>query len=135
MVKVTEGGDPQKVPLVYYDEDGNRTIVGEAAVQLVNGEVIALGQLTEKIPLIETNGLSLNGLGMESFSVDVGPTPIEEASARLGMLRQGQPNHVTARNPNGEVKPCARIAVHPPHEWYIHPADFFAVYCPGKSNS
>lgn len=133
MAQISEGDEPQKVPLVYYDEEGERHIVGEAAVQIKNGEVIALGKLTDKVQLSDTSGISIGGLGIEAFSIGVGPTPIEEASARLGILRKGQREHVTQRNPSGEAKVCDRAHVHGPHEWYVHPADFFTVHCPGKS--
>ena len=133
MVQVSEGGEPQKVPLVYYDEEGERHVVGEAAVQIQHGEVIALGKITDKVRFNETSGISIGGLGIEAFSMDFGPTPVEEASARLGILRKGLSQHVTQRNPSGEVKTCERAYLHGPHEWHVHPADFFAVYCPGKS--
>lgn len=132
MVNIREGDEPQKVPLVYYDEAGERHVVGEAAIQINNGEVIALGKLTDKLHLNDTSGISIGGLGIEAFSVGVGPTPIEEASARLGILRKSRNEHVTHRNPSGEVKECPRGNVHVSHEWRIHPADLFVVYCPGK---
>lgn len=128
MVNIREGDEPQKVPLVYYDEDGNRTVVGEAAVQIKNGEVIALGQLISAGPAI-------SGIGEISFGSEhtYKPSPVEEASARLGILRKSRSEHITQRNPSGSLKICERTNIHAPHEWHIHPADFFAVYCPGKS--
>lgn len=134
MVTIREGDEPAKVPIVYYDKGGNRKVVGEAAVQIKNNEVIALGQLTEKARLNATSGISISGLSFEAFSMEVGPTPIEEASARLGILRTGRNDHVTPRNPSGEAKVCGRRDRHANHEWYVHPADFFTVYCPGKGN-
>lgn len=130
MVSISEGGEPQRVPLVYYNDKGEREIIGEAAVQIQNGEVIALGKLNKS----DAIGISIGGISIEAPSVGFGPTPIEEASARLGILRKGRSEHVTQRNPSGEVQVCDRTNVHAGHEWFAHPADFFTVYCPGKSS-
>lgn len=134
MVKISEGEGPQKVPLVYYDMDGNRTVVGEAAIQIQNGEVIALGKLSRG----DLN-FSVSNLSLEAFSIDTSkagvyePSPAERASARLGVLSRGDRRYATNRNPDGNVRPCTRDDTHSPHEYPLHPADFFDVYCPGRT--
>lgn len=133
MAKISEGDEPQKVPLVYYDEEGERHVVGEAAVQIVDDEIIALGKLNERVRLNDTSGISIGSLGVEAFSIGVGPSPIEEASARLGILRLRHREHVTERNPNGETRQCNRRDIHGPHEWQAEFGAYFDVYCPGNT--
>lgn len=43
MAHIEEGKPAQKVPLVYYDRHGERRVVGEATVQLRNGQLQVLG--------------------------------------------------------------------------------------------
>jgi hypothetical protein len=137
MVQISDGGDPAEVPLVYYDERGARHVIGKAAVQLKNGEVIALGQITEHIQ----GDWPIDGVNLESFSV--GPfsaatsvaSPAEEASRRLGKLHVnvGDAKFITESNPDGQFEQCLRRDLHGPHEWAEYPDSIFRVYCPGKS--
>jgi hypothetical protein len=133
MVTIEEGGPAGTVPLVYYDENGNRYIVGEAEVQLIKGELIALGKYNH-IP--EATGIG--EIGIESFSVSIGPfkeSLAEEASARLGPLRLDNRAHITDTNPNGEVRQCDRRDLHEPHEYQAEFGAYFNVYCPGNVGS
>jgi hypothetical protein len=132
MVHITDGGDSAEVPLVYYDEQGERHIVGKAAVQIKNGEVIALGQITEKMQ----GDWAIDGVNLEAVSI--GPysvPPAEEASRRMGVLAQGlgSRQYVTDTNPNGEVEQCSRRDLHEPHEWQNEFGGYFNVYCPGNT--
>lgn len=132
MVQINEGDEPQKVPLVYYDEEGERHVVGEAAVQIVEGEVLALGHLSERATGL---GLSIGSLNLEAFSISYlhETSPAEKAAARLGVLSQGSRAHVTERNPNGETRQCNRRDIHGPHEWQAEFGAYFDVYCPGNT--
>jgi hypothetical protein len=139
MVQITDGGDSAEVPLIYYDEQGVRHVVGKAAVQIKNGEVIALGQITEKMQ----GDWPIDGMNLEGFSVGIGPfsaipqsiSPAEEASRRMGVLAQGlgSRQYVTDTNPNGEVEQCSRRDLHEPHEWQNEFGGYFNVYCPGNA--
>jgi hypothetical protein len=130
MVRISEGDEPAKVPLVYYDENGERHVIGNAAVQIQNGEVIALGQITEHMQgEWFTDGMNIEGFSIGPFTT----SPAEEASRRLGPLSLGSRQHVTETNPDGKVEPCPRLDLHGPHEWPADPEAYFNVYCPGRS--
>jgi hypothetical protein len=107
MVRISEGEEPQKVPLVYYDVEGERHVVGEAAIQIKNGEIIALGQIRDSVvPDLILKEL-IGGVNLEGFSI--GPfrvPPAEEAARRLGPLSLKHREHITETNPNGEVRQC-----------------------------
>ena len=138
MPTVNDGGEPVEVPLAYYDEDGGRHVVGKAAVQIKNGEVIALGQIDN--PLIPLFGdLFAGNLNLEGFSISAGPfpavSPAEEASRRLGLLARASREHVTDTNPNGEVRQCDRRDLHDPHEYQAEFGAYFNVFCPGNVGS
>lgn len=64
MVKIEDGGPAQTVPMVYYDEDGERHVVGNARVQLVLGQLQAVGSYTN-IP----GCTGVGAVNLESFSV------------------------------------------------------------------
>lgn len=64
MVKVEDGGPSQDVPLVYYDKWGERVIVGTASVQLIHGQLQAVGRFNN-IP----GATEIEGLALEAFSV------------------------------------------------------------------
>lgn len=131
MVTIREGGDPQTVPLAYYDEYGERQIIGEAAIQIKNGEIIALGKVKWG-----RGDVFASGMNLESFSISSPePNPAEEASRRLGPLRKGSRQHVTDSNPNGEVRQCDRRDLHDSHEYQAEFGAYFNVYCPGNTGS
>jgi hypothetical protein len=144
MVTIREGAEPQKVPLAYYDENGERHVVGKAAVQIKNGEMIALGQLSaDSIDLISQG---FGGLNLEGFSLSVGPLnrsdpeaafviPAVDAAQRLGPLSRGDRAHATDSNPNGQVRQCDRRDLHEPHEWQAEFGAYFNVFCPGNTGS
>lgn len=52
MANIVEGGPARVVPLTYYDEDGNRYVVGKAKAKLRNGELMIDGvfELAEDSP-------------------------------------------------------------------------------------
>lgn len=140
MVHIAEGDDPVKVPLAYYDEYGERHVVGSAAVQIKNGEVIALGKIEPEIDGDIIAKQILDGISIESFSisaVSVGPfiSPADEAARRLGPLSLEHRVHVTDSNPNGEVRQCDRRDLHEPHEYQAEFGAYFNVYCPGNQGS
>lgn len=126
MVQIRNGEGPQVVPLAYYDERGERHIVGQAAVEIKDGEIIALGHL-------DHGSLIFDGIGLEAFSVSSipEPSPLEEAARRLGPLSVQHKEYITDTNPNGELRPCHRKDLHGPHEWWDDPKTFFDVHCPG----
>lgn len=146
MVHIHEGDEPVKVPLVYYDENGEKHIVGEAAVQIKNGEVIALGQ-------IQNNDIdmSLGGVNLEGFSIsnpadkhyvlpDIDPaqyqaTPADISARRLGPLSLQSKVHVTDTNPDGSVSQCPRLDLHAPHEWPSPDGGYFNRFCEGNVGS
>lgn len=133
MVKIEDGGPAEKVPLVYYDENGVRHVVGEAAVQLVKGELIALGKYRD-IP----GATNVGEIGLESFSVALGPfngSPAEEASRRLGPLGLKNRSLITENNPDGESRQCERRDLHDPHEYQPEFGAYFFTYCPGNTGS
>lgn len=132
MVQINDGDEPKKVPLVYYDTDGERHVVGNAAIQLNDGEVIALGQIFDG-PKKE---LFVGGVNLEGFSL--GPfreSPAENASRRLGPLSMKHRIHVTETNPDGEVRQCDRRDLHDPHEYQPDFGGYFNVFCPGNVGS
>lgn len=133
MVMISDGDDPQTVPLVYYDNEGERHVVGKAAVQIKDGEVIALGQLSEHALVHEFSG----GVNLEGFSL--GPfksqSSAHEASRRLGPLSLESRVHITDSNPNGSVRQCTRRDLHEPHEYQAEFGAYFNVYCPGNTGS
>jgi hypothetical protein len=136
MVRINEGEEPQKVPLVYYDVEGERHVVGEAAIQIKNGEIIALGQIRDSVvPDLILKEL-IGGVNLEGFSI--GPfrvPPAEEAARRLGPLSLKHREHITETNPNGEVRQCDRRDLHEPHEYQAEFGAYFNVFCPGNVGS
>ena len=49
IMHISESDDPiKRVPLVYYEPNGDRVIVGDAEVSLVNGEYILKGNVTDE---------------------------------------------------------------------------------------
>lgn len=64
MAKIEDGGPPQVVPLVYYDENGERHVVGAASVQLVRGQLQAVGKY-DHIP----GATEIDSLNLEAFSL------------------------------------------------------------------
>jgi hypothetical protein len=137
MVHVSEGDEPIEVPLAYYDENGDRHIVGKAAVQIKNGEVIALGQINAESPISREIRQQLGSMNLETFSIGpfVGLPPAEEASRRLSPYSLASRTHVTDSNPNGEVRQCNRRDLHEPHEYQAEFGAYFDVYCPGNTGS
>lgn len=87
MVHIIEGGEPGKVPLVYYDKEGNRHVVGEAAVQVNNGEVIAVGKLDGVLP----DDIPELSVSMGPFSV-YEPSKNEKLAMGMGPLMKGKLN-------------------------------------------
>jgi hypothetical protein len=90
MVKIEEGGAPGNVPLVYYDKDGNRKVVGEATVALRQGQLRVVGVFND-IP--EATGLahiSLDGFSIPNSEEAVetfpkgGPPPKAPTDAQVG---------------------------------------------------
>lgn len=147
MVQISEGGEPVKVPLVYYDEYGERHEVGSAAVQIKDGEVIAVGKIEPEIEGDIVVEKILGGINLESFSVSEKPfyaipapdptlypaeNPAVEAARRLGPTALDNREYVTESNPNGEVRQCDRRDLHEPHEWQAEFGAYFNVYCPGN---
>lgn len=143
--KVTQ---TKTVPLVYYDEDNVRHVVGEAEVEIKNGEIIAEGKITEDFFGMQgvTTRQALLGLpnlvGI-SFGPDDArvitepvkpfePSLAEKAAMRLGPLGRGTKDHITDKNPNGEVRQCDRRDIHKPHEYQADFGAYFDVYCPGN---
>lgn len=132
MVNIKNNEGPKKVPLVYYDETGERHVVGDAAVEIKNGEVIALGQINSGLGDIFASGMSLEAFSISNHEATI--SPVQEASERLGVLRIDPKNkpHRTDTNPNGEVDRCDRRDIHGPHEWQREFGAYFNVYCPGN---
>lgn len=131
MVKIKDGEGPQKVPLIYYDDEGERHVVGDAAVEIKNGEVIALGKIDWGQGDVFASGMSLEGFSISSSE----PSPVFEAARRLGPTSLQHRQYVTDSNPNGEVRQCSRRDPHEPHEYEAKMGDFFFVYCPGYQGS
>jgi hypothetical protein len=149
MVHISESDEPVKVPLVYYDQYGERHEVGSAAVQIKDGEVIAVGKIVEDVEHDAIIREILGGINLEAFSIshvssqklysipapDPTPylvdSPADEARRRLSPLGMEKREHVTAKNPNGEVRQCERKYLHGPHEWQAEFGAYFDVYCPG----
>jgi hypothetical protein len=86
MAHVEEGGDPSNVPLVYYDANGNRHLLGEATVVLRGGQLRAVGVFND-IP----EALDIGDLGMGHYSVkkDNPPTTEESRSAFQRYMEDG----------------------------------------------
>jgi hypothetical protein len=147
MPTATDGGEPVEVPLAYYDADGERHVVGKAAIQIKNGEMIALGQIDYGgAPPSEYMRSLINSMNIEGFSLSVGPmngidpeaalvNPAVDASRRLGPLSMGSRAHVTDTNPDGEVRQCNRRDLHDSHEYQAEFGAYFNVYCPGNVGS
>lgn len=143
MVQISEGGEPVKVPLAYYDKYGERSVVGEAAVQIKNGEVIVVGKIEAEVDGDVIQREILGGINLESFSMSVDPftsaTPSTafDAARRLGPLARtpGSTKHFTDSNPNGEIRQCNRQEFHDPHEWSPGTSSVFNVYCLGYQGS
>lgn len=84
MVQIIEGGEPEKVPVVYYDSQGNRHVLGEAAVQVKNGEVIALGKLDGVLP----DDIPELSLSMGPYTA-YEPSKNEKLAVEMGPLMKG----------------------------------------------
>lgn len=65
MVHIEDGDPPKKVPLVYYDKDGMRHVVGDADVTLRDGTLTVLGHY-ENTP----GATEIPGMNLECFSID-----------------------------------------------------------------
>ena len=133
MVSIKDGDEPVKVPLVYYDESGERHVVGDAAVQIKNGEVITVGSIKKS-----SLDVSVTNINLEAFSISAGPyqaSPADEAARRLGPLSMQNRTHVTATNPDGAVSQCPRRDLHAPHEYQSKFGAYFNDYCPGNTGS
>lgn len=135
MAKIENNGDPEMVPLVYYDEFGTRHVVGEAAVQIKGGEVIAVGKIKDApFDVLTHIGVSVSDLALSNVVSGLAPSvsAAEESARRLGPLSMENREYVTANNPNGEVRQCDRRDLHEPHEWQAEFGGYFDVYCPGN---
>lgn len=64
MVHIENEGPPANVPLVYYDRNGTRHVVGEATVALRQGQLRIVGALND-IP----NELDFGDIGMGHYSI------------------------------------------------------------------
>jgi len=142
MVQISEGDDPVKVPLTYYDKHGERHVVGDAAVQIKNGEVIAVGKIESEVEGDIIRKEILGGVNLESFSISAGPflapyspSPADVAAQRLSSVSLEHKVHVTDTNPNGAVRQCDRRDLHEPHEYQAEFGAYFNVYCPGNEGS
>lgn len=122
MVHIEDGGSAKKVPLVYYDEEGNRHVVGNADAQIVNGELQVTGHL-------ESNrvGMEMGEMHIEAFSID-------ELKPSTGAL-YSRNDHVTKTNPTGSVQQCDKRHIHAAHEWQNEFGGYFNVYCPGNDGT
>jgi hypothetical protein len=144
MVKIENGKEPEKVPLIYYDKYGERHVIGDAAVQIRDGEVIAVGKIEPEITGDLITGEVLQGINLEAFSMSVSPkemyvipapNPADVAARRLGPLSLENRKYVTDTNPNGAVKQCNRRDLHEPHEYQAEFGAYFNVYCLGNEGS
>lgn len=86
MVHLKDGGEPKNVPLVTYDTDGNRIVLGEATVALRQGQLRVVGVFND-IPELG----SLTNVEMESLSIvhaelplRGGPPPQPPSDAQIG---------------------------------------------------
>lgn len=136
MVQINEGDEPVELPITYFDEaTGEKVVVGKAAVQVKNGEVIALGQLNVQGADILKGGQ----IDVEAMMLSVGPfrepSPAERAAVRMGPLGLKHREYVTQTNPDGATEHCPRRDLHDPHEWKAQRTDIFSVYCPGYVGS
>lgn len=144
MVHIQEGEDPKVVPLAYYDQYGERHVIGVAAVQIKDGEVLALGQIDVESPMSGDirKAMSIN---LESFTIGqmyeneepANKFEIYEAAWRRGLLSKLPQNrsHITETNPDGEVRQCSRRDLHEPHEYQAEFGAYFNVFCPGNVGS
>lgn len=71
MVHIEEGGAPGNVPLIYYDKDGNRKVVGEATVALRQGQLRVVGVFNATPEATYISALNLGGFSIGEPPEDV----------------------------------------------------------------
>lgn len=121
MVQIENNGPSKKVPLYYYDKYGEKHLVGEADVEIKNGEVSVRGHIQEEVEGDVIVRELMNASNLEAFSISV---PTIAATS-----------HVTKTNPNGAVQRCPARHIHAEHEWQAEFGGYFNVYCPGNDGS
>lgn len=82
MVHIEEGDAPKSVPLVYYDKNGKRHVVGEAMVTLRQGRLNVSADYDHSPGATEIPGMNL-----EAFSIDA-PEPTVASSLNPDMLKE-----------------------------------------------
>lgn len=89
MVHIEEGGAPGNVPLVYYDKDGNRKVVGEATVALRQGQLRIVGVFNDIPEATALAHISVDGFSIPNSeeAADVqkgGPPPTAPSDSQVG---------------------------------------------------